>query len=120
MPEPNLYILLAVLAGVSGCRSQDPTKWYLTAYENEKFVFHHDHKKHIAECFQSFGMGKKTPDPTPDCTDLITMPGIGHQVPENADGKTAWVSAGSWAIFTLLGDEGPQYHLKFVSIEQDK
>jgi hypothetical protein len=120
MPEPKLYILLAVLAGISGCRSQDPTKWYLTAYEDEKFVFHHDHNKYIAECFQSFGMGKKTPDQTPDCTDLITVPGIGHEVPENKDGKAAWLSMGSWAIFTPLGDEGPQYHLKFVSIEQDK
>jgi hypothetical protein len=114
-----VMVLFSSVAGLSGCRSQDPTKWYLTAYENEKFIFHHDHKKYIAECFQSFGSGKKTPDLTPDCTDLITLPGIGHQIPENQDGKTVWVSAGNWAVFTPLGEEGPQYQLKFASIEQD-
>jgi hypothetical protein len=76
-----MCLSIVLLAGLSGCRTQDPTKWYLTAYENEKFIFHHDHKKYIAECFQSFGPGKKTPDLTPDCTDLIAVPGIGlfHQ-----------------------------------------
>jgi hypothetical protein len=62
-------VAVLLLAGVMGCTvPHDPAKWYLTTYDNGKFVFQHDHKDYTAECFQSFGVGNTKPDSTADCT----------------------------------------------------
>jgi hypothetical protein len=113
-------ILLAVSSWTGGCSKADlhPDKWYLMAYDNGKFIIQHDHKVYTAECFQSFSVGSKNPDRKPDCTDLLTVPGVGNELPEKVGKDSAWVALAEWAIFTPAGDEGPQYQLKFVSIKQ--
>jgi hypothetical protein len=116
----RLLALSLVLTTSLGCSRRNPKEWYLTAYENERYVFSHDHKKYTAECFQSFGTGKKVPDLTPDCSILIMIPGIGHQVSVGTGSNSTWLSMETWAIYTPAGDSGPQYQLKFVSIEPEK
>lgn len=112
--------LLAISGWISGCSKADmhPERWYLTAYDNGKFIIQHDHKVYTAECYQSFGVGRKNPDSPPDCTDLLTIPGVGNEIPEKIGKDSAWLALASWAIFTPAGDDGPQLQLKFVSIKQ--
>jgi hypothetical protein len=50
-----LLALASILATLLGC--QDPSKWYLTGYDNEQYIFKHDHKAYAAVCWQSFHPG---------------------------------------------------------------
>lgn len=58
--------------------------------------------------FQSFRVGHKDPDSTPQCTDMLTVPGIGHEIPEkNYKGDVSWLSMADYAYFTRMDDGGP-------------
>jgi hypothetical protein len=74
-------LILAVLLTVgllAGCEpARDPAKWYLTGYENRKFLFEHDHKRYTAECMASFSGTSRQPDTVSDCTFILDAPGIG-------------------------------------------
>jgi hypothetical protein len=113
----NILATLALLLTV-GCdlpKVHDPAKWYLTGYENEHLVIQHDHMRYVARCFQSFSVGRQEPDATPQCSDMLVIPGIGHEIPEKH-----WFSASDFAYFSPMGDDGPQYQLIFISIMEDK
>jgi hypothetical protein len=117
----NALVISVALAGVTGCSQSDlhPSKWYLTGYENNRFIIQHDHKTYIAECFQSFSF-KNKPDSTPDCSTMLEIPGIGHEIPEKTLDNVSWLSTGSFGIYTPAGDDGPQYQLKFITIRQSR
>jgi hypothetical protein len=115
--------MLALLSrsAIAGCSQADlhPDKWHLTGYENGKLLIRHDHKLYTAKCFQSVSAGQKDPDSTPQCSDMLVVPGIGQEIPEKRDGQVRWLSAGTYAIYTPAEDGGPQLQFSFVSIKED-
>jgi len=115
------FVIVLSVAVIAGCKpAPDPAKWYLIEYENKQFIFQHDHKRYTAECFQSFSTGRKDPDSTPDCTGILTIHGVGQEIPEKWGDQVRWLSAGTFAIFTPAGDGGPQLQFTFVSIRESK
>jgi hypothetical protein len=116
----RLLFTVFAFAVLAGCKSaHDPAKWYLTGYENGKLLIRHDHKLYTARCFQSFSAGQKNPDSTPQCSDMLEIPGIGHEIPEKSGKDTTWLSMANYAYFTPTGDGGPQYQLIFDSIKEN-
>jgi len=116
-----LAALSLSISVIAGCKpAHDPAKWYLTGYENGKLLIQHDHKLYTGRCYQSFSAGQKDPDGTPQCSDMLTVPGIGHEIPEKSyKGEVSWLSMADYAFFTPMGDGGPQYQLIFDSIKED-
>jgi hypothetical protein len=119
---PLTLLTLAFTVGMMGCESHDPSKWYFTGYENSRYIFQHDHEVYTAECIQSFGVGagQNQQDATPDCTDIIELVGIGHEVPEMTAGNVSWLAIANMAIYTPTGDLGPQLQFNFTSIKGEK
>lgn len=70
---------------------------------------------------QSFSAGQKDPDTTPQCSDMLTAPGIGHEIPEKIGNShiISWLSMADYAYFSPVGDDGPQYQLIFDSIKEN-
>jgi hypothetical protein len=117
--SPQIALVLSVFF-IAGCKpAHDPAKWYLTGYENGKLLIQHDHRLYTAHCFESFGAGRTTPDSTPQCSDMLEIPGIGHEIPLKHGQDISWLAMADFAYFTPAGDQGPQYHLIFDSIKEN-
>jgi hypothetical protein len=127
MKHSGALVLLSIDLLVAACSKADmhPSKWYFTAYENRRFIFEHDHKKYTAECMNSFSTTSRQPDAVPDCSFVLTMPGIGNELPERMfpgrkDGWISWYSQGNVGTYTPAGDKGPQFSFEFVSITESR
>jgi hypothetical protein len=115
----TLFSALAlVLITLVGCK--DPSKWYLTGYDNERFIFKHDHKTYSAVCRQSFHSGQSGSDDPADCSEMLSLPGIGQERPEKRNGEIKVLVIDNMMFWTPAGDRRPRFHLKIVSVKPDE
>jgi hypothetical protein len=117
--KKTLFLDLAlVLITLSGCK--DPSKWYLTGYDNEHFIFKHDHKTYSAVCWQSFHSGQSGSDDPADCSEMLSLPGIGQELPEKRNGEVEVLIIDKMLFWTPAGDSRPKFHLKITSVKADE
>ena len=116
--KKTLFLVLALLLTTFfGCK--DPSKWYLTGYENERFIFKHDHKTYAAVCWQSFHSGQSGSDEPADCSAMLSLPGIGQELPEKKSAEVKVLLVDNMMFWTPAGDARPRFHLKIVSVKGD-
>lgn len=117
--KKTLFLALAlVLITLFGCK--DPSKWYLTGYDNERFIFKHDHKIYTAVCWQSFHSGQSGSDDPADCSAMLSLPGIGQELPEKRKGEVKVLVTDNMMFWTPAGDARPRFHLKIVGVKADE
>jgi hypothetical protein len=115
----TLFLSLAsVLIVLLGC--QDPSKWYLSGYDNEQFIFKHDHKAYAAVCWQSFHPGQLRSDDPADCSAMLGLPGIGREPPEKRNGEVKVLVVDNMIFWAPAGDARPRFHLKIVNVTADE
>lgn len=117
MKETLFLVLALVLTTLFGC--EDPSKWYLTGYDNEQFIFKHDHKIYAAVCWQSFHAGQSGSDDPADCSGMLGLPGVGQELPEKRNGEVKVVVIDNMMFWSPAGDRRPRFHLKIVSVKAD-
>jgi hypothetical protein len=116
--KKTLFLVLAwVLTTLIACK--DPSKWYLTGYDNERFIFKHDHMTYAAVCWQSFHSGQSGSDDPADCSQMLSLPGIGQERPETSNGEVKVLVIDNMIFWSPAGDARPRFHLKIVSVKAD-
>lgn len=117
--KTTLFLVLTfVLTTLFGCK--DPSKWYLTGYDNDHFIFKHDHKTYAAVCWQSFHSGEASSDDPADCSQMLSLPGVGQELPEKGNGEVKVLVVDNMMFWSPSGDARPRFHLKIVSVNADE
>lgn len=117
MKKTLFLVLTSVLTTLFGC--EDPSKWYLTGCDNEQFIFEHDHKTYAAVCWQSFHSGQSGSDDPADCSGMLSLPGVGQELPEGRTGEVKVLVVDNIMFWSPAGDRRPRFHLKIVSVKAD-
>ena len=117
--KKTLFLLLTLVpTTLFGCN--DPSKWYLTGYDNEQFIFKHDHKTYAAVCWQSFHSGQSGSDDPADCSEMLSLPGVGQELPEKRSQEVKVLVVDNMMFWSPAGDARPRFHLKIVGVKEDE